>query len=39
MNGRSYRLKDRPGAPPETSQDSKPAHAPPGSEGACEEGV
>jgi DNA replication protein DnaC len=33
MNGRSYRLKDRPGAPPETSRDPKPAKAPPGSEG------
>jgi DNA replication protein DnaC len=32
MNGRSYRLKDRPGASPEPSQDSKPAKAPPGSE-------
>ncbi len=33
MNGRSYRLIDRPGAAPETSQDSKPTKAPPGSEG------
>jgi IstB-like ATP binding protein len=33
MNGRSYRLKDRPGTSPETPQDSKPAKAPPGSEG------
>ena len=31
MNGRSYRLKDRPGAPPEASPGSKPAQAPPGS--------
>ena len=33
MNGRSYRLKDRPGSAAETSPDSKPAKAPPGSEG------
>jgi DNA replication protein DnaC len=33
MNGRSYRLKDRPGTSPETPQDSRPAKAPPGSEG------
>jgi DNA replication protein DnaC len=33
MNGRSYRLKDRPGAPPDAPPDSKPAKAPPGSEG------
>jgi hypothetical protein len=33
MNGRSYRLRDRPGAPPDAPQDSKPAQAPPGSEG------
>ena len=33
MNGRSYRLRDRPGAPPEESPSSKPAKAPPGSEG------
>jgi DNA replication protein DnaC len=33
MNGRSYRLRDRPGASPEGSPDSKPAKAPPGSEG------
>jgi DNA replication protein DnaC len=33
MNGRSYRLRDRPGASPEASPDSKPAKAPPGSEG------
>ncbi len=32
MNGRSYRLKDRPGASPEAPLDSKPAKAPPGSE-------
>jgi DNA replication protein DnaC len=32
MNGRNYRLKDRPGAPPDAPQDSKPAKAPPGSE-------
>jgi DNA replication protein DnaC len=32
MNGRSYRLKDRPGAAPDAPQDSKPAKAPPGSE-------
>jgi DNA replication protein DnaC len=33
MNGRSYRLKDRPGSAAETSPDSKPAKAPAGSEG------
>jgi DNA replication protein DnaC len=33
MNGRSYRLRDRPGASPESSSESKPANAPPGSEG------
>jgi DNA replication protein DnaC len=33
MNGRSYRLRDRPGASPEPLPDSKPAKAPPGSEG------
>jgi DNA replication protein DnaC len=33
MNGRSYRLRDRPGASLEASPDSKPAKAPPGSEG------
>jgi DNA replication protein DnaC len=33
MNGRSYRLRDRPGASPESSSESKPAKAPPGSEG------
>ncbi len=33
MKGRSYRLKDRPGAPPEGPADSKPAKAPSGSEG------
>ena len=32
MNGRSYRLKDRPGASPEAPLDSKPAKAPPGLE-------
>jgi DNA replication protein DnaC len=32
MNGRSYRLKDRPGATPDAPRDSKPAKAPPGSE-------
>ena len=51
MNGRSYRLKDRPGAPPESKpakappgseggeSGSKPAKAPPGSGGAAEEAV
>jgi len=34
MNGRSYRLKDRPGAPPVGLEGSKPAKAPPGSEGS-----
>src|SRR5262249_12145788 len=33
MNGRSYRLRDRPGAPPEPPPDPKPAKAPPGPEG------
>jgi len=33
MNGRSYRLKDRPGRSAEPAPDSKPAKAPPGSEG------
>ena len=33
MTGRSYRLQDRPGAPPDAPQDSKPAKAPPGSAG------
>ncbi|HEY3869896.1 MAG TPA: IS21-like element helper ATPase IstB [Actinocrinis sp.] len=33
MNGRSYRLKDRPGVPADAPQDSKPAKAPPGSGG------
>jgi DNA replication protein DnaC len=33
MNGRSYRLRDRPGASPDAPQDSKPAKAPPGPEG------
>ena len=32
MNGRSYRLKDRPGASPDETQNSKPAKAPPGLE-------
>jgi DNA replication protein DnaC len=32
MNGRSYRLRDRPGAPSEAPTGSKPANAPPGSE-------
>ena len=32
MNGRSYRLRDRAGAPPEGPQGPKPAKAPPGSE-------
>lgn len=39
MNGRSYRLKDRPGPSPDVPPDSKPAKAPPGSGGAREEGV
>jgi DNA replication protein DnaC len=39
MNGRSYRLKDRPGTSPDVPPDSKPAKAPPGSGGAREEGV
>src|SRR4051812_47620438 len=34
MNGRSYRLKDRPARSPEPSPDSKPTKAPPGSEGS-----
>jgi hypothetical protein len=33
MNGRSYRLRGRPGASPEAPPDSKPAKAPPDSEG------
>jgi DNA replication protein DnaC len=33
MNGRSYRLRDRPGASAEPPPDPKPAKAPPGSEG------
>jgi DNA replication protein DnaC len=33
MNGRSYRLRDRPGAPSGAPADSKPAKAPTGSEG------
>jgi DNA replication protein DnaC len=33
MNGRSYRLRDRPGAASDAPPDSKPAKAPPGSEG------
>ena len=33
MNGRSYRLRDRPGSAAGTAADSKPAKAPPGSEG------
>ncbi len=33
MNGRSYRLKDRPGVPADAPQGSKPAKAPPGSGG------
>jgi hypothetical protein len=32
MNGRGYRLRDRPGSSPEAPRDSKPAKAPPGSE-------
>jgi DNA replication protein DnaC len=32
MNGRSYRLKDRPGASRDETEDSKPAKAPPGPE-------
>ncbi len=32
MNGRSYRLRDRPGSPADAAPDSKPAQAPPGSE-------
>jgi DNA replication protein DnaC len=32
MTGRSYRLKDRPGASSSASEDPKPAKAPPGSE-------
>ena len=33
MNGRSYRLRDRPGPSADAPPDSKPAKAPPGSEG------
>jgi DNA replication protein DnaC len=33
MNGRSYRLRDRPGPSSDTPVESKPAKAPPGSEG------
>jgi len=33
MNGRSYRLKDRTSGSPPTPEDSKPAQAPPDSEG------
>jgi DNA replication protein DnaC len=33
MNGRSYRLRGRPGGSAEAPPDSKPAKAPPGSEG------
>jgi len=33
MNGRSYRLRDRPGSAAGTAADSKPAKAPPGSAG------
>jgi DNA replication protein DnaC len=33
MNGRSYRLRDRPGTSPGPSPDSKPAKAPPGPTG------
>jgi len=33
MSGKSYRLRDRPGASDGASEDSKPAKAPPGSEG------
>jgi DNA replication protein DnaC len=33
MNGRSYRLKDRPGTSPDVPPDPKPAKAPPGTEG------
>ncbi len=33
MNGRSYRLRDRPGSSSGAPADSKPAKAPPGSEG------
>jgi DNA replication protein DnaC len=34
MNGRSYRLRDRAGSSTESPADSKPAKAPPGSEGS-----
>src|SRR4029078_5997320 len=34
MNGRSYRLRDRPGSSPEAVVDSEPAKAPTGSEGS-----
>jgi DNA replication protein DnaC len=37
MNGRSYRLRDRPGASPEAPPESKQAKAPPGSEGGRSE--
>src|SRR5262249_3699235 len=33
MNGRSYRLRDRPGPAADAQADSKPAKAPPGSDG------
>ena len=33
MNGRSYRLRHQPGLSPDAPPDSKPAKAPPGSEG------
>jgi DNA replication protein DnaC len=33
MNGRSYRLRDRPGGSSDAAPDPKPAKAPPGSEG------
>ncbi len=38
MNGRSYRLRDRPGASAEPPPDPKPAKAPPGSGSASKEG-
>jgi DNA replication protein DnaC len=34
MNGRSYRLRDRPGSSADGPPDSRPAKAPPGSEGS-----
>jgi DNA replication protein DnaC len=37
MNGRSYRLRDRPGASPEPPPDPKPAKAPSGPEGGLSE--